>query len=71
MNKRCIQMGAIIAVERSAKACTAIGEVYEAMGLPFDVATYGAIADLQPDVRYEDVCSMCVKHVGEAIAEND
>ena len=55
MNRRCIQMGAIIAVERSEKACAAIAEAYRAMGLAFDSTTYGAISDLQPNVAYPDV----------------
>lgn len=55
MNRRCIQMGAIIAVGRSEKACAAIAEAYNAMGLSFDSATYGAINDLHPDVTYHDV----------------
>lgn len=55
MNRRCIQMGAIIAVERSNKACEAIAEAYAAMGLAFDPATYGAISELQPTAAYSDV----------------
>ncbi len=55
MNRRCIQMGAIIAVERSEKACVAIAETYDAMGLPFDRETYGAIVDLQPTLAYDEV----------------
>jgi octanoyl-[GcvH]:protein N-octanoyltransferase len=52
MNKCCFQMGAIIAVERSDKACAAITQAYHAMGLPFDASTYGAIADARPEVGY-------------------
>ncbi len=55
MNRRCIQMGAIIAVGRSEKACAAIAEAYDAMGLAFDTTTYGAISELQPNVTYNDV----------------
>lgn len=55
MNRRCIQMGAIIAVERSDRACEAIADAYQAMGLAFDSATYGAISELQPNVAYDDV----------------
>lgn len=55
MNRRCIQMGAIIAVERSEKACAAIAETYDAMGLPFDRETYGAIVDLRPTLAYDEV----------------
>ena len=55
MNRRCIQMGAIIAVERSDRACDAIADAYQAMGLAFDSATYGAISELQPNVAYADV----------------
>lgn len=54
MNRRCIQMGAIIAVERSEKACAAIADAYETMGLGFNAATYGAITELEPRVTYHD-----------------
>jgi octanoyl-[GcvH]:protein N-octanoyltransferase len=52
MNRRCVQMGAIIAVERSDKACAAIAEAYTAMGLAFDPVTYGAITRLVPSLNY-------------------
>ncbi len=55
MNRRCIQMGAIISVMRSAKACSAISDAYQAMGLAFDAGTYGAMAELVPLLSYEDV----------------
>ncbi len=55
MNRHCFQMGAIIAVDRSDKACLAIAEAYNAMGLAFDPATYGAISELAPLVTYEAV----------------
>jgi octanoyl-[GcvH]:protein N-octanoyltransferase len=55
MNRKCVQMGAIIAVERSEKACAAIAEAYAAMGLTFDPATYGAIVDHNPSLSYENV----------------
>ncbi len=55
MNRKCIQMGAIIAVERSETACAAIAEAYEAMGLPFDRGTYGSINDIQPFLTYDKV----------------
>lgn len=55
MNRRCIQMGAIIAVERSEKACAAIADAYDALGLAFDATTYGAISELQPLLTYNDV----------------
>jgi octanoyl-[GcvH]:protein N-octanoyltransferase len=55
MNRHCVQMGAIIAIEPSEKACTAIAEAYDAMGLPFDPATYGAVTDLIASATYENV----------------
>jgi octanoyl-[GcvH]:protein N-octanoyltransferase len=55
MNRHCVQMGAIIAVDRSEKACAAIAEAYQAMGLPFDPGTYGAITELVPSLTYEKV----------------
>lgn len=55
MNRRCIQMGAIIAVERSDKACAAIADSYQAMDLAFDSATYGAISEFQTRVAYSQV----------------
>jgi octanoyl-[GcvH]:protein N-octanoyltransferase len=55
MNRHCFQMGAIIAVDRSDKACLAIAEAYHAMGLAFDPATYGAISEFAPQVTYDVV----------------
>jgi octanoyl-[GcvH]:protein N-octanoyltransferase len=55
MIRNCYQMGAIIAVDRSENACTAIAEAYRAMGLPFDPATYGAISERAPHVTYDSV----------------
>jgi octanoyl-[GcvH]:protein N-octanoyltransferase len=52
MNRRCVQMGAIIAVDRSNTACAAIAEAYDAMGLPFDPGTYGAVTELVPALSY-------------------
>jgi lipoate-protein ligase A len=66
MNRRCVQMGAIIAVRRSDKACAAIGGAYEAMGLPFDRNTYGAITDLRPSLNDEQVRAALVDTVSEA-----
>lgn len=57
MNRRCVHMGAIIAIERSRRACSAITEAYDAMGLPFDPATYGAVADLVPTLSYATACA--------------
>jgi octanoyl-[GcvH]:protein N-octanoyltransferase len=58
MNRRCAQMGAIITVERSEKACSAIADAYNAMALPFDVKTYGAITELTPPLTYGNVCDV-------------
>ncbi len=55
MNRRCFQMGAVIAVEQSDKACAAIAEAYQAMGLPFDSGTYGTIQELVPSLSYDDI----------------
>jgi octanoyl-[GcvH]:protein N-octanoyltransferase len=58
INRRCIQMGAIITVERSEKAEAAIAEAYRAMGLPFDPRTYGAITDILPALSYASACDV-------------
>jgi lipoate-protein ligase A len=68
MNRRCVQMGAIIAVGRSEKACAAIAEAYEAMGLPFDAGTYGAIRELRLSLTYAEVCSTVTDSVIEALS---
>jgi octanoyl-[GcvH]:protein N-octanoyltransferase len=68
MNRRCFQMGAIIAVERSEKACAAIDDAYRAMALPFDAKTYGAISELQPSITYDHVCSTFIAAVSEAVS---
>jgi octanoyl-[GcvH]:protein N-octanoyltransferase len=69
MNRRCVQMGAIVAVERSAKACAGIAEAYRSMGLPFDPGTYGAIADLRPEVRHGEVLAQCVSEISRAVGD--
>ena len=58
MNRRCFQMGAIIAIERSDKACAAIADAYRAMELPFDPKTYGAINELLPSISDNKVCDV-------------
>jgi octanoyl-[GcvH]:protein N-octanoyltransferase len=60
MNRRCIQMGAIIAVDWSGKACAAIADAYRAMDLPFDPSTYGAITELAPHVTYDEVRTVMI-----------
>ena len=69
MNRRCVQMGAIIAVERSNKACAAIVEAYAAMGLPFDPGTYGAIKDVLPSKSYNEVCATVAASMFEAFKQ--
>ncbi len=68
MNRRCVQMGAIIAVERSEKACVAIADAYQAMGLPFDRSTYGAVAELVPSWSFQQVHAQCVETVSQELA---
>ena len=58
MNRRCFQMGAIIAVERSDKACAAIADAYSAMDLAFDSKTYGAVTELLPSFSGTKVCDV-------------
>ncbi len=67
MNRRCVQMGAIIAVERSVQACAAIVMAYQAMGLPFDPRTYGAIADFRSDVTHGEVLARCVAEMRNSL----
>jgi octanoyl-[GcvH]:protein N-octanoyltransferase len=57
MNQRCLQMGAIVAVNRSEEACAGIAEAYRGMGLNFDSKTYGGITDLKPSITFADVRS--------------
>jgi octanoyl-[GcvH]:protein N-octanoyltransferase len=61
MNCRCVQMGAIIAIERSERACAAIADAYRAMALPFDPKTYGAITELVPSSTYNRACDV-IRH---------
>jgi octanoyl-[GcvH]:protein N-octanoyltransferase len=68
MRPKCLQMGAIIAVELSDAACTAISEAYRAMDLPFDPGTYGAISDFQPALTYDQVTRTMIAAVTEALA---
>lgn len=69
MNRRCIQMGAIIAVERSEKACASIVEAYDAMGLTFDPATYGAISDFNPLLTYGEVRNALLQSLSAALKQ--
>ena len=62
-------MGGIIAVERSEKARAAIAEAYDAMGLPFDSETYGAINDLQPSLTYYEVRDAFLASVSAAVLQ--
>lgn len=63
LNNRCFQMGAIISVARSDKACAGIAEAYAGMGLSFDPATYGGITDFRPDLSYGQVRDALVDSV--------
>lgn len=67
MNRRCVQMGAIIAFARSDKACDAIAEAYQSMGLAFDPMTYGAISELKTTVSYDQVCTTMAETLGAEI----
>lgn len=68
MNSRCYQMGAIIAVFRSDAACAAIADAYRTMGLPFDPATYGAMADFIPTLTYEQARDAFSRRLGELLS---
>ena len=67
MNQRCLQMGAIVSVTRSEKACAGIAEAYRAMGLNFDPKTYGAIADLRTSLTFAEVREAFVETVSAAL----
>lgn len=70
MNRRCVQMGAIIAVERSEAACMAIADAYSTMGLPFDPGTYGAVTDLVPPLSYATVRDVMRQAVSDGLANS-
>ena len=70
MNRRCVQMGAIIAVERSEAACMAIADAYSTMGLPFDPGTYGAMTDLVPPLSYATVRDVMRQAVSDGLANS-
>ncbi len=67
MNQRCLQMGAIVSVTRSEKACVGIADAYRAVGLNFDSTTYGAIADLLPSLTFAEVKEVLMETVSEAL----
>ncbi len=67
MNQRCLQMGAIVSVTRSDKACAGIADAYRAMGLNFDPKTYGAIDDLRPSLTFAEVKEALMETVSEAL----
>lgn len=51
-------MGAVIAVERSERACAAVAEAYALMDIPFDPATFGALSDVAPGLGFETVSGL-------------
>lgn len=63
MNRRGYQMGAIIAIERSDRACSAITDAYRTMALSFDPNTYGAISDLRVGLDYHEICQALVQSI--------
>ncbi len=69
MNRRCLQMGAIVSVYRSEEACAGIAEAYRDMGLKFDPQTYGAITDFNPSLTYADVRTTLMESVGAALMQ--
>jgi octanoyl-[GcvH]:protein N-octanoyltransferase len=68
MRSKCLQMGAIIAVQRSEKTCAAIADAYRAMGLPFDAATFGSINDFRPRVTSANVRSAVLTSLMPVVA---
>ena len=69
MNRRCLQMGAIVSVYRSEDVCVGIAEAYRGMGLIFDPRTYGAITDLNHSLTYADVRTALLESVSTAIMQ--
>jgi octanoyl-[GcvH]:protein N-octanoyltransferase len=69
MNRRCLQMGAVVSVYRSEEACEGIAEAYRGMGLKFDPQTYGAITDLNPSLNYADVRTALLESVSAALMQ--
>jgi octanoyl-[GcvH]:protein N-octanoyltransferase len=69
MNQRCVQMGAVVSVSRSDAACAGIAEAYAAMGLQFDPATYGAIAEINPLVTYAEVKAALMQSITTALMQ--
>ena len=52
IRKRAYHMGAVIAVAPSKPAKAAVEEAYRMLGLPFDPATFGSVADLADDLSF-------------------
>lgn len=69
MNRRCLQMGAIVSVHRSEEACAGIAEAYRGMGLKFDPQTYGAISDFNPFLTYGEVRNALLQSVSAALKQ--
>lgn len=67
MNQRCLQMGAIVSVNRSDRASNGIAEAYRAMGLSFDPRTYGAVTELLPSIDYTEVKAALLEEVGALV----
>jgi octanoyl-[GcvH]:protein N-octanoyltransferase len=67
MNKYGYQMGAVVAVQRSEKACRAIVDAYETMHMPFDPATYGAVQDVVSGVSHQALADAIIKHLASCV----
>ena len=55
ISRKSLQLDTILTVFRSARACAALVEAYAGLGLPFNPATYGALADVAPAPDYGQV----------------
>ena len=52
IGRRGYHLGAVISVSPSEPAMAAVAEAYQILGMLFDPATFGAIADLVPDLDF-------------------
>ncbi len=57
-------LGAVIALARSDATRSAVTELYSVLDLPFEVSTFGGVADFRPDLGDETV----FLHIAETVA---
>jgi lipoate-protein ligase A len=67
--RRGFHLGAVLSVRRSDLARNAIAAAYGILDMPFDQATFGAIADFAPDLSFATVRKAVLQAMSGLVAE--